>query len=210
MEQFTPRGSGSLWQRAPMAVVIALVVVVAGCAGPEVGGANESMPFMNHTTTDGVYSGANSSGDPTVETDGDANRTLYESDLVTIENQTTNGSMVTVQSLTLSEGGYVVIHDARRMDSGLARNIIGVSTYLDPGTHENVTVTLFDVPGYDFGENAHLMGDVQVFVSLHHETNGNRTFEYVTSDTSEDGPYRNETGAVHVAFGTVAVQHETE
>lgn len=213
MGVFTHRGSGSMSQRSTTAVVVALVVVLAGCAGLGVGGGqNESMPFMNHTATDGVYTGSDGDGNATtnITAEGDANLTLYESGRVTVENQTTNGTVVTVHSITVPEGGYAVIHDARRMDAGLARNIIGVSAYLDPGTHRNVTVTLFDVPGYDFGEDAHLMGDVRVFVTPHHETTANRTFEYVTSDTAEDGPYRNETGAVPVAFGTVSVEHEQE
>jgi len=52
---------------------------------------------------------------------------------ITFEDQQGNGSTVTVQSVTLSEGGYVVISDGG--DEPLA-----VSERLEAGSHENVTL----------------------------------------------------------------------
>lgn len=196
--------------RMATVVSIAVVVVLAGCAGLGLGGGNgdgDAMPFMNHSTERGPPTPAGDNSTTTVA--GPSNTTLQESELVTVANQTSDGRTVTIRSFTLSEGGYVAIHDARRMNASLAGNLIGVSEYLEPGNHATVTVRLFDVPGHDFGDNPHLMGSPPVFATLHHDTTGNATFEYVTSGTTEDGVYRTDTGAVAVDFAVLTVQHET-
>lgn len=54
---------------------------------------------------------------------------------VTFENQTTSGENVTVASVNLSKGGFVGI-------VGEDRTLIGVSAYLAPGEHTDITVTL--------------------------------------------------------------------
>jgi len=46
-----------------------------------------------------------------------------------------------VDSVTLPEGGYVVVHGGRYVFDGRP-DPLGVSRYLDPGTHQNVTVQL--------------------------------------------------------------------
>lgn len=49
---------------------------------------------------------------------------------------------MTVGSATLPEGGFVVVHDAEQLAAGDAvGSVVGVSTYLAPGTSENVTET---------------------------------------------------------------------
>lgn len=198
---------GLVSKQSVTAVVVTLMVVLAGCSGMDLrGNESDGMPFMNHTS-DGIHNGTNMGPNVTVENGSQA--TLHESERVTIANQTSNGTTVTIQSITVPEGGYATIHDGRRMEVGLARNIIGVSRYLTPGTHHDVTVTLFDVSGYTYGDDAHLMGTLRVFVTLHRETNAKRTFDFVTTKTSADGPYRNETGAVHVDFAVVSIEHQT-
>lgn len=186
------------------------VVVLAGCAGLGPGGGGgdgDAMPFMNHSTDKGPPTPAGNTS--TTPVDWEGNATLAESPLVTVTNQTSDGRTVRIRELTVSEGGYVAIHDARRTDAGLTHNIIGVSGYYEPGTYRNVTVTLFDVPGFNFSDNAHLMGNVRVFATVHNETNGNTTFEYITSGRARDGPYRTDSGAVAVDFAVLTVQHET-
>lgn len=138
--------------------------------------------------------------------------TLHDSDLVTVEDQRSDGTTVTVQEATLSDGGFLVVHDANRLDENatdLAGSVIGVSPYLEPDTYEQATVPLFDVPGRSY-ETDELTDDTEVFVSLHYDTNETRRFEYVTSETGSDGPYVNDTGAVHVDFAVVSVESESE
>lgn len=207
-ERSSQRRPTARWSRAPRAASIVLLVVLAGCAGfaPSTGD-GDGMPFMNHSTDSGPPTPVGNT--TTTHDNGTSTVSLHESDLVTVANQTSDGRTVTVRSVTVPDGGYVAIHDARRMNASLAGNIIGVSPYLRVGTHQNVTVQLFEVPGHDYGDNPHLMGSPPVFASLHHDTTGNTPFEYVTSGMTEDGPYRNETGAVAVDFAVLTVQHET-
>jgi len=104
------------------------------------------------------------------------------------------GTEVTVNA-TLSEGGYVAVHDdsllanATTLDLNEAVNsTIGASAYLEPGEHENVTITLFDVPGAEFDETE--LTESQFLVAMpHQETNDNETYDYVATNGTEDGPY---------------------
>ncbi|MFW6002792.1 MAG: DUF7282 domain-containing protein, partial [Halanaeroarchaeum sp.] len=108
---------------------------------------------------------------------------------VTFEDQTSNGTTVVVDEVHLSEGGFVVIHESASLAEGDALgSTIGVSEYLTPGTHENVTVTLFDVPGQDF-ETTALENDTDLTAMPHLDTNDNMAFEFVTEEGAEDGPY---------------------
>ena len=63
-----------------------------------------------------------------------------EAATVTFHNQTTRGTGVTVESVTLSAGGFVVVQDDR---IGLR----GASSYLPPGTHHDVRVPLVPTLG---------------------------------------------------------------
>lgn len=205
----TPRRPGPRWKLGMAAVLVALLVGVAGCSGTGGGngGDGDGMPFMDHSTD---VAATPVGGTPNGTVDGGEHAKLEASSLLTVRNQTSDGRRVTVASVRLPEGGYVAIHDARRMDAGLARNVIGVSGYFEAGTQEDVTVTLFEVPGYNYSDDAHLMGDgdVRVFVTVHRDTNGNTTFDYVTSGTAADGPYRTDSGAVAVGFATLTIEHD--
>ncbi|WP_433633570.1 DUF7282 domain-containing protein [Halomicrococcus sp. NG-SE-24] len=54
---------------------------------------------------------------------------------VAFQDQTVNGTTVTVASATLPNGGFILIHN----ESGA---VIGQSNYLEPGTHKNVEIEL--------------------------------------------------------------------
>ncbi|PSP60696.1 hypothetical protein BRC76_07505 [Halobacteriales archaeon QH_8_67_36] len=69
---------------------------------------------------------------------------------LTFEDQESNGTTVTVSNVTLNQSGYVVIHDGSLANGETIDSVIGVSDYLPAGEHDNVTVTLFDVPGANY------------------------------------------------------------
>ena len=69
---------------------------------------------------------------------------------LTFEDQETNGTTVTVSDVTLNQSGYVVIHDDTLEDGATVDSVIGVSDYLPAGEYDNVTITLFDVPGANY------------------------------------------------------------
>ncbi|GGL54343.1 DUF7282 domain-containing protein [Halocalculus aciditolerans] len=104
----------------------------------------------------------------------------------TISNQTSGGSTVTVDSVTLPDGGFVTIHDASVTDGDVLGSVVGSSTYLAAGTHQNVTVRL-DEPLADSG----------TFVAMPHmDTDGDRVYEFVSANGAADGPYTADGSAV--------------
>ena len=120
---------------------------------------------------------------PQTESQMDANAT------VTFSDQTTDGTSVTVDSVNVSDGGFVVIHDDSLLEGEVTGSVIGVSEYLEPGETENVTVTLFDgVPGATF-DQTELSEDETLIAMPHRDTNANETYDFVATNGSEDGPY---------------------
>ncbi len=98
---------------------------------------------------------------------------------VTFENQTSGGTTVTVDSVTLPNGGFVAIHDSTLADGAVLSSVRGTSAYLEAGTHENVTVTL-DEP---------ISEDATLIAMPHKDTDGDRIYEFVASSGGADGPY---------------------
>ena len=100
---------------------------------------------------------------------------------VTIEDQQSDRQTVIVDSVTVPEGGFVVIHETEGLEEGDAvGSVIGVSSYLGPGTHEDVPVTM----GNELDTT-----EVEVTAMAHMDTNGNEVYDFGTSDGAVDGPY---------------------
>ena len=51
---------------------------------------------------------------------------------VSFSDQTTAGTTVTVDSVNVSEGGFVAIHDSSLLEGNVVGSVIGVSEYLEP------------------------------------------------------------------------------
>lgn len=127
---------------------------------------------------------------------------------VAIDDQTSDGTTVTVANASLPEGGFVVIHESQSLAEGDALgSVIGTSAYLPPGTYEDLTITLFDVPGAEFDRTA-LETDTAVTAMAHLDSNANETFDFVASDGTDDGPYLVNGSAV-VDDATVTVETPT-
>ena len=93
---------------------------------------------------------------------------------IVFEDQTGNGTVVDIQSVSLSDGGFVVVTDEH--DS-----VVGVSGYLGDGTHENVTVSTTedtDQPMY-----GHLTATV------YQDETGDGEFRPDPDDEDGDRPY---------------------
>jgi hypothetical protein len=106
---------------------------------------------------------------------------------VAFEDQTTNGTTVTVDSVFLSDGGYVVVHNSSLQDGDVVGSVIGVSEYLEPGLNEDVEITLFDVPGATFDRTA--LTENETLIAMAHTDDSNETFDFVASNGTQDGPY---------------------
>ena len=107
---------------------------------------------------------------------------------VVFEDQTSDGTTVTVANATLPDDGYVAIHDSSLLDGEVVGSVIGVSEYREAGTYENLNVTLFDVAGAEFNETALTENDTLVAMP-HEETGANTTYDFVAADGMEDGPF---------------------
>jgi hypothetical protein len=131
--------------------------------------------------TDGNATAGNATaGNATAGNATDGNVT-NETAAVTFENQTADDTTVVVASTTVPEGGFVTIHDASLLEGDAVGSVVGVSEYLDAGVHENVTVEL--------SENATVEENETLIAMPHLDSNGNETYDFVTSNGSEDPPY---------------------
>ncbi len=114
---------------------------------------------------------------------------------VDFPDQESDGESVVVADVSLSAGGFVAVYEGLAVDAD-PDAIVGVSSYLEAGDHENVTVDL-EEPLNESGP----------FVAVvHHDTDGDETFDYAESDGEADAPYVTASGApvLDGAFVTVA------
>jgi PGF-CTERM protein len=105
---------------------------------------------------------------------------------VTFDDQRSGGTTVTVASVTVPEGGFVTIHDASLGEGETLASVRGSSAYLSPGNHDNVTITL-DQP---------VSEDTTLVAMPHKDTDADRTYDFVSSNAQDDGPYRDDDGIV--------------
>lgn len=115
--------------------------------------------------------------------DGRTNDVEQPGTSVTFTNQTIeNGSnTVTVASTNLTEGGFVVIHDANLTEgTGAVPSAIGASAFLPAGTNENITITL----------ERPVTGNETLIAMAHQDTNNNEAYDFVTSSGQTDAAYR--------------------
>ncbi|WP_121820438.1 DUF7282 domain-containing protein [Halostella salina] len=172
---------------------------------------NETYDFVaTNGSADGPY--VNDTDDPVVDdafvtVEADENNDTDDAEptaTVTFENQTSNGSTVTIAEVNTSDGGFVAIHDDSLLDDNAVGSVIGVSEYIEPGEEDDLEVELFDVPGAEFDDDE--LSENQTLIAMPHlDTNDNETYDFVATQNGEDGPYLNETGepVVDDAFVTV-------
>jgi hypothetical protein len=151
----------------------------------------------------GVFS-ENDSATATIEVDEDDPEPPAPTADVTFADQTTDGTTVVVDSVTMSEGGFVAIHDSSLNEGAVISSVIGVSDYLAPGTHEDVEITLFDVPGRDFDQSA-LEEDQTLIAMPHLDTDGDEEYGFVATGGEVDGPYT-EDGAPVVDTAQITIE----
>jgi len=112
---------------------------------------------------------------------------------VSISDQESDGSEVTVDSAQLSEGGFIVIHDSTLLEGEVAGSVVGNSEYLEAGSHEDVTITLDEPMDENF----------TAIAMPHLDTNGNEAYDFPDAD----GPYT-QNGSAVTASANVTVSAE--
>jgi len=157
----------------------ALVTFVALLAAGMSVGAMGATPMAQDTTEEDqetTTEGEEMDGETTTE----GGEMQAENATVTFGNQSSDGSAVVVNETTLPEGGFVVIHLADNVTASSYEDpenvsvgpVIGNSTYLDAGTHENVTIEL-----------NRTVNESQPLVAMpHQDTNDNEVYDFPEAD----------------------------
>ena len=130
------------------------------------------------------------------------NSTAADTATINVENQTTNGTTVTVENVTLPEGGFVSVHNRSYLPPAneFVASVLGASAYLKPGRHEDVEVVL-DQP---------LSKNQPVIARASRDGNANQSFDYVSSQGFIDTGYsHNGTGAAVDDHATIRVKNAT-
>lgn len=119
---------------------------------------------------------------------GDEGASAKQTDAsITFEDQYTDGSSLVVQKVVLPEAGFIDFHDPTRAGGvfpplGAA---LGVSEYLESGTHENIEIPLFqDVKCVNFAQER-LFETQHVMTMPHVDSNGNQEFDHWCTMGSE-------------------------
>ncbi len=158
-----------------------------------------AMPHID-TDTDQTYDFVTSGGSddgPFVTASGDPVVVPFRATVratATIEDQTAKGT-VTVATATLHDGGFVTLHDGSLLNGEVLGSVVGVSEKLPPGTHEKIQIDL----------DTQATGEVTLIAMPHHDSDGDGTYDFVTSEGADDGPYLAGGGAV-VDTATVTLQ----
>ncbi|WP_324758426.1 type II secretion system F family protein [Haloarcula montana] len=95
---------------------------------------------------------------------------------LTVDQPTATGGELTVDSVSLSSGGFVVVH-ALEADG----EVIGTSRYLEPGTHKDVTIQLSRTPD----------ANRDIVLVPHRDTDGNEQlgYQFEGPPGETDAPY---------------------
>lgn len=150
--------------------------------------ANASRELTFVLNTSGFEQGSYIVGVTTRESSGFARLELTDEARIDFDDQDSNGTTVEITQAFLPRGGYVSIYDGRSIDDANVTSVIGVSGYLQPGFYEDLVVRLYDFPGAA-ARTDNVTGNRTLVAVVHRETSGNRTFDFVTSNGTADGPY---------------------
>lgn len=182
-------------------------VVTGASIGANVGGTQDATE-----TNEALAEGLQETETTTVQGNETAseNETAGEAEqqaAITFENQTSNGSTLTVDQVTLANDGFVAVH-------GTFGHVVGQSESLEAGTHENVTIevggsmpaatypgNVTDLEAVDQNMTAGnetrnvTVSVTQEFVAVvHDDTNDNQEFDYVATQGANDSAYVNDEG----------------
>jgi membrane-bound metal-dependent hydrolase YbcI (DUF457 family) len=158
---------------------------------------NERMDFVASLgTNDTAYSG--SEGRRVADSAGITAPTEPEPQAsVTVRNQTLQGDSLTVESARLPDGGFLVIHNDSYLppESAPLESAVGVTSYLEAGQHNGVSVPLLD---------GAVEEDQQLIVVPYRDTNNNQRYDYIASGGFQDVAYENRTGNQSVVVNDTA------
>jgi hypothetical protein len=132
---------------------------------------------------DGPY--ADSQGSPVVAPAFTAIRSTVHA-----EDQAVDDGSVTIKSATLTDGGFMTVHDSRLLEGKPLESVVGITEYLNAGTSEDLEIELDK--GVESAETLYGMP--------HHDSDGDQTYDFVDSMGQDDPPYTASGGAVLAPF----------
>lgn len=105
------------------------------------------------------------------------------------DQESMDGQTVTVAGVYLPDGGFIAMHEQN--PDGTAGAVVGNTTYLEPGIHSDVEITLNNP-----------VSDGTVLGAMPHMDDGDETYEFPV--LGQDGPYT-KNGVAVIDYGTVSV-----
>ena len=114
--------------------------------------------------------------------------------------QTSGGQRLTLSRVNVSEGGFIAVHNQQYLSptNNPLSSTVGLSRYLEAGTHRNVTIRVSDGA----------INRTQTIVAIPYmDTNGNQQFDYVKSGGETDYAYLSQrSGTATIVNQTAQVQ----
>lgn len=108
--------------------------------------------------------------------------------------------VLTIQNATLPKGGFIVVHDARYLGPtrDALNSAIGISGYLAPGVHRNVTVRLINGS----------VTETQTLVAVAYlDTDGDHRYDFITTSGEDDYAYiERQNGSTVIVNDTATVR----
>lgn len=105
--------------------------------------------------------------------------------------QNSGGHSIVIETVDLPEDGFIAIHDASLLQGELFSSVLGVSTRLDAGTHEDLRVYL----------TRPLAGDNETVIAMpHKDTDDDGIYGFVSSQGAVDGPFVGGADAIPESF----------
>lgn len=123
---------------------------------------------------------------------------------VVFADQNTTGTSVVIESVTVPDSGFVVVHNTSLLQEGsdVRASIVGVSEKLDAEQTEDVEISL-----------AHEIEESQTLIAVvYRDTDGDGEFEYDGTEEASDEPYLDDNGSAvnDDAYVTVPSTNGTE
>jgi len=173
MNSITTKRTAALLGGAALVAVVAVGAFVGGSAASHTGDTGATVGLEDATD------------DPFVKCVNGTSRAMVACGYsprptsVSLAEQETDDMTVDIRAVELENGGFVAVHRSSFVDGDVLGSLVGTSDYLDEGLHKNVKVDL----------DTSVASDTQLLAVVYKDTDGDQSFDFVSSQGDEDRPY---------------------